>query len=150
MKGESKTFLSIPRGFVEIQILRILEKPCHGYEIIKHFEKECSCWKPSPGSVYPVLKKLKKSGLVSEKTIGKRKVYSLTKSGRERLRKIDFYRKEIRRKLVSLFRMMGENADYIESGLEVFERIKRSPEKIKKFRKINERFMKELVKLAEE
>ena len=89
---------SIPRGFMEMHMLRILETPRHGYDIMKRIEQECPCWKPSPGSVYPMLQKLKKLGFITEKDMGKRKVYSLTKNGRERLRKFDSYKSEIKEK----------------------------------------------------
>jgi DNA-binding PadR family transcriptional regulator len=142
---------SIPRGFMEMHILRILETPQHGYEIMKHIEQECPYWKPSPGSVYPMLQKLQRERLITEKDFGKRKVYTLTKKGRERIKKFDVYKNEVKEKMVSLFRMMGEEKiSYIEKSFDLFENIKRDPAKLTKAAKLRKNFLEELEKLAEE
>jgi len=141
---EKMTF-SIPRGFMEMHILRILERPHHGYEIMKHIEQECVYWKPSPGSVYPMLLKLKRAGLITEKDVGNRKVYTITKEGRERVKRFDLYKNEIKEKMVELFRMMGEeNTLHIEKGFDIFERIKRDPAKLIKAAKLRKKFMEDL------
>jgi DNA-binding PadR family transcriptional regulator len=143
---------SIPRGFMEMHILRILENPHHGYEIIKHMEQECVYWKPSPGSVYPILQKLKKAGLITEKKRGRKNVYTITKAGREKMKRVDLYKGEIKDKMVSLFRMMGANsqaADF-ERGFEVVEKIRKDPAKMRKAAKLREEFRRRMAELAEE
>jgi len=150
-KDSKRMMFSIPRGFMEMHILRILKKPHHGYEIIKHMGGECRCWKPSPGSVYPMLQKLKKGGLITKKSIGKKNVYTITKAGRERIKKIDLYKDEIKEKMIALFRMMGEdNILYIEKSFDILERIKRDPAKLIKAAKLRKKFMEELEALERE
>ncbi len=58
----------------------------HGYEVIDELDRRSEGnWRPSPGSIYPALRRLEDKGLVSgaENGDGKR-VYSLTDAGRER------------------------------------------------------------------
>lgn len=153
MKGRplpGKMMFSIPRGFMEMHILGILETPHHGYEIIKHIEQECAYWKPSPGSVYPILGKLKKSGLITETDRGNRKVYRLTQSGRERVKKFDSYKKEIKEKMIALFRMMGEDARIMNPRKELLEKIRKDPAKLRKAARLREEFHRKMMELAEE
>ncbi len=68
--------------FYTLQLLK--DGPRHGYEIMEELGKRIGK-KPSPGQIYPLLKKFKRSGLVSQKVIlvgdRKKKVYTLTKEG---------------------------------------------------------------------
>ncbi|MFN8125936.1 MAG: PadR family transcriptional regulator [Candidatus Nanopelagicales bacterium] len=74
------------RGDVRAAILLLLaEQPRHGYEIITEIaDRSDGAWQPSPGSVYPTLKRLAREGLVGPDTDdhGKR-VFSLTDKGRQ-------------------------------------------------------------------
>jgi DNA-binding PadR family transcriptional regulator len=64
-------------------LLLLAEKPRHGYEIITEVvERSEGRWQPSPGSVYPVLKRLANDGLVHATTDGDRRVFDLTDDGR--------------------------------------------------------------------
>ena len=97
---------------LEVMILNILENGNKsGYEIMKTLEKETG-WKPSPGSVYPVLKGLKNEGFVNFKNEGKSKVYSLTKEGKKQTglikKRRDEFSKQILRNLEVYGRLMGE------------------------------------------
>jgi DNA-binding PadR family transcriptional regulator len=155
MKGKDlpeRMVFSVPRGFIEMHILRILQTPHHGYEMIKRLEQECTYWKPSPGSVYPILRKLKKSGLIAETDSGNRKVYRLTQSGRKRIKKFDSYKNEIKEKMTALFRMMGEDANAADArkGFELFEKIRKDPAKRKKASRLREEFRRKMMELAEE
>jgi DNA-binding PadR family transcriptional regulator len=71
------------RGLLEPTILAVLvEGDMHGYEIIATIEKKSEgLWKPSPGSVYPILEKATLKGLVKVSEDGDKKVYSLTSDG---------------------------------------------------------------------
>ncbi len=73
------------RGDVRAAVLLLLaEQPRHGYEIITEVvERSEGRWQPSPGSVYPVLKRLAAEGLVRAETDGDRRVFELTDAGRE-------------------------------------------------------------------
>ncbi len=78
--------------FSRFYILTILyEGPCHGYGIIKKFQKRLGK-DITPSLIYPFLRLLERKGLV-EHTINpvgkkKRKVYELTKEGKELCRRL--------------------------------------------------------------
>lgn len=73
------------RGNVRAAILALLaEEPRHGYSIMNELaERSGGLWRPSPGSVYPVLSQLQDEGLVSATDADGRRVFSLTDAGRE-------------------------------------------------------------------
>jgi DNA-binding PadR family transcriptional regulator len=58
----------VPRGFIRYYVLRLLsEKAMSGSEIIQHIEeKSGGRWRPSPGSVYPLLAWLQENKYVKE------------------------------------------------------------------------------------
>jgi len=75
------------KGNLCYMILRALQKkPLHGYAIIKRIELITGdIWKPTTGSVYPLLAQMHSDGLVSVKETEqkgrKRKFYAITKKG---------------------------------------------------------------------
>ncbi len=80
--------MSIYKGHLRIIVLKILdEKEMDGYELCKKIEEETG-WKPSYGSIYPLLNNLKEDRLVTIKKEGKKKIYSLTKEGKEQLKEL--------------------------------------------------------------
>lgn len=80
-----KKFLLPPRGALRFLILRMVEeKPRTGSEIMDEIEsKSLGCWRPSPGSVYPMLSYLEEKGYVRGKAEGASRRYSLEPKGRE-------------------------------------------------------------------
>jgi len=55
----------------------------HGYEIIQLLEEQSGGrWRPSAGSVYPILQQLSDEGLVTSEEIDGRRTYTLTDAGR--------------------------------------------------------------------
>ncbi|MCU0299520.1 MAG: PadR family transcriptional regulator [Candidatus Nanopelagicales bacterium] len=72
------------RGDVRLAILLLLdEQPRHGYEIITELaDRSEGRWRPSPGSVYPVLKRLSKEGLVQASQEEGRRTFTLTGAGK--------------------------------------------------------------------
>ena len=74
-----------PRGDVRAAILLLLdEQPRNGYGIMQELEeRSAGVWRPSPGSVYPVLQQLEDEGLVAPDESGERKVMRLTEAGTE-------------------------------------------------------------------
>ncbi|MEM4701527.1 MAG: PadR family transcriptional regulator [Candidatus Bathyarchaeia archaeon] len=92
---------AVPKGFLRYQVLELLnEKPLSGSEIMNEIEKRTNgCWKPSPGSVYPLLAWLQDNGYIrdvpTEESGVKR--YTLTDKGRQLL--------EEQRKVRAQFRM---------------------------------------------
>ncbi|MCS7136732.1 MAG: PadR family transcriptional regulator, partial [Aigarchaeota archaeon] len=59
---------AVPKGFLRLQVLELLnEKPMSGSEIMSEVERRTNgCWRPSPGSVYPLLAWLQDNGYVRE------------------------------------------------------------------------------------
>lgn len=59
---------AVPKGFLRYQVLELLnEKPMSGSEIMNEIEKRTNgCWKPSPGSIYPLLAWLQDNGYIRE------------------------------------------------------------------------------------
>ncbi|MEM2214869.1 MAG: PadR family transcriptional regulator [Candidatus Nezhaarchaeales archaeon] len=81
-----KHIAAVPKGFLRYQVLELLsEKPLSGSEIMREIEKRTNgCWKPSPGSVYPLLAWLQDNGYIREvpaEESGVRR-YTLTEEGR--------------------------------------------------------------------
>jgi PadR family transcriptional regulator, regulatory protein PadR len=70
------------KGFLSFLIIWLVRKePKTGAEIAKELEKRRGK-KPSPGTIYPVLKNLSKADLL---TVDKNKRYSLTEKGQKAL-----------------------------------------------------------------
>jgi len=58
------------------------EAPAHGYEIIKRLEgMSGGLWRPSPGSVYPLLQMLKDEGIVQSTEHDGTRTFTLTDKG---------------------------------------------------------------------
>ena len=72
-------------GEMRVAILSLLvEAPKHGYQLMKEMaERSGGMYRASAGSVYPTLQQLEDDSLVTSRTEGGRKVYSLTKAGRK-------------------------------------------------------------------
>lgn len=72
------------RGDVRSAVLSLLaEAPMHGYQLIAEInERSGGSWRPSPGSVYPLLQLLEDEGLVSIDQVEGRRLVSLTDGGR--------------------------------------------------------------------
>jgi DNA-binding PadR family transcriptional regulator len=77
-----------------IYILRILKSgPTHAYTIRAEIKRRYG-FRPGTMTAYKVLYDLKRMRLVSKRTDGRKKVYSITKKGEGTLKRgIDFYRK---------------------------------------------------------
>jgi DNA-binding PadR family transcriptional regulator len=87
----------VPKGFIRHHVLEALsEKPMSGSELMEEIEKHTGgSWKPSPGSIYPLLAWLQDNGHVKELPLENGlKRYELTASGKALLEE----QKAIRRK----------------------------------------------------
>lgn len=61
----------------------LLQGGAHGYELMRRLEEQADGrWRPSPGSVYPLLQLLEDEGLVRGHDEAGRRVYELTAEGR--------------------------------------------------------------------
>ena len=88
----------VPKGFIRYRVLEALkEKPMSGSEIMEEIENQTGgCWKPSPGSIYPLLSWLQDNGHIKELPVENGlKRYKLTASGKILLDE----QKKIRKKL---------------------------------------------------
>lgn len=72
------------RGQVpDLLLAALLDGPAHGYELMDRLEQSSGGgWRPSPGSVYPLLQMFQDRGLVESHEEQGRKVFSLTETGR--------------------------------------------------------------------
>lgn len=78
----------VPKGFLRYQVLQALnEKPMSGSELMDEIQKSTGGnWKPSPGSIYPMLAWLQDNQYVKElPTENGLKRYELTKTGNDLL-----------------------------------------------------------------
>ncbi|MCX8182616.1 MAG: PadR family transcriptional regulator [Candidatus Methanomethyliaceae archaeon] len=59
---------TVPKGFLRYQVLELLnERPLSGSEIMDEMEKKTNgSWRPSPGSVYPLLAWLQDNSYIKE------------------------------------------------------------------------------------
>lgn len=74
------------KNHLRIVVLKALcEQNLSGYDLIRTIYTSTGCWKPSYGSIYPLLKELHATRLVESKDVGRRKVYSITGKGRHAL-----------------------------------------------------------------
>ncbi|UCC58351.1 MAG: PadR family transcriptional regulator [Candidatus Bathyarchaeum sp.] len=82
-----KRTAGVPRGLLRFLVLRLLaEKPMSGAEIVEEIEQETyGKWKPSPGSIYPLLAWLQDNGYTSESAAVESgmKRYVLTNKGKQ-------------------------------------------------------------------
>lgn len=71
------------RGDVRSAVLILLaEQPMHGYQLIGEItDRSEGMWRPSAGSVYPVLQQLEDEGLVRIERVEGRRVVHLTEAG---------------------------------------------------------------------
>lgn len=74
-----------PSRPVRPAVLALLaEAPMHGYQLMQEIRRRThDRWRPSPGSVYPILQQLEDEGLVHTAETGGRRVAELTDAGRE-------------------------------------------------------------------
>jgi DNA-binding PadR family transcriptional regulator len=79
----------VPKGFIRYHVLNALsEKPMSGSELMEQIEQRSASgfWKPSPGSIYPLLSYLQESGYIKElPTENGMKRYQLTETGKSLL-----------------------------------------------------------------
>ncbi len=90
----------IPRGVLKYLILKLLdEKPDTGYGIIVRIREKTGFWKPSTGSIYPLLDGLVTNGFVEKCELDNRCVYRLTEKGKEALKETSKIKMELLEKI---------------------------------------------------
>jgi len=74
------------KGFLTFLVLKIISQKNMSGEEISQELKERKGHKPSPGTIYPVLKSLKKKGFIKEvRNRSKMKKYTITNKGRKEI-----------------------------------------------------------------
>lgn len=153
-----------PRGMLRHIVLQILKnRPMSGSELMDEIE-EYTEWRPSPGSIYPLLNRLKEEGLIEKyrNDDPNLKRFSLTEQGKNELEEHkkfdDQFRKRnktIRKIYWRLHREMPEET--YESFSKLYDQIEKAykiasgdPGKSKKLRKILQDTCKELEELQNE
>ena len=73
------------KGDVRRLVLAALQEgPAHGYDLMQRLESQSGgLWRPSPGSVYPLLQLLEDQGVVSAEERDGKRLYQLTDTGRQ-------------------------------------------------------------------
>jgi DNA-binding PadR family transcriptional regulator len=109
------------KGYIRMGVLILLnKKPSHGYEIMKEINNRTKgFWQPTAGGVYPILRDLEKSGYIKgqwETQKNRRlKVYKITSSGEQILRKAILKQTEIFNNIGSLFREFSRDVLNVEA-----------------------------------
>jgi len=134
-----KRSVGVPRGFLSYGVLKILnQKAMSGSEIMEEIEK-LTGWKPSPGSVYPLLARLREEGFVEELITDETglKRFRLSNNGRALLAKYDDKKEVFRKKMHCMKRfehMLHRelDEDLYQSSTKLLESIERINSLIKR------------------
>ena len=115
-------------GYLRLIVMKTLSnKKLSGYDLIKQIEKDTGTWKPSFGSIYPLLEKLLKEKLVQVEAQGRKKLYFLTKEGKKHLPIIDKSKNILVDNLIATWNAFGKITDRREMNfmLEIFNSLKK-------------------------
>jgi len=99
------------RGFLRFYVLKLISKSesaVSGYTLMKKIEEETGFWRPSPGSIYPLLASLEREGFIEHREEKDKKLYSLTPTGQESLRRAQQAKEEAMRGVRQSIRVFGE------------------------------------------
>ena len=110
---------SVPKGLLRFYVFKLLkDKPMSGSEIMEEVEKRTGGqWKPSPGSIYPLLTWLRENGYTKElpKEVTGIKRYMLTEKGAKFFEEHAKFEDKLGKKIGSMvpmfFLRMGLQAD---------------------------------------
>jgi len=95
------------KGYFKVIILKKLdEKEQTGYDLILSLG-ELFDRKPSAGSIYPLLNYLLKEGHITVRQDGRKKIYSITKGGKNALNRLLQEKEQIMIKTVELLTLFG-------------------------------------------
>jgi DNA-binding PadR family transcriptional regulator len=123
-ENEDKTTASwmkeAQKGIIRMGVLILInKKPSHGYEIMKEINSRTKgFWQPTAGGVYPILRDLEKSGYIKGQWQTQKnrrlRVYQITESGEQILRKAILKQTEITNNIGNLFREFARDVLNIE------------------------------------
>jgi DNA-binding PadR family transcriptional regulator len=89
-----------------IVLKKLEDKNLSGYDLIKEIYQSTGSWKPSFGSMYPLLKELHSNNLVTFKVINRKKVYSITNLGKKTLKETLAASQNVIETMAKEFKMM--------------------------------------------
>jgi DNA-binding PadR family transcriptional regulator len=71
-------------GALRLMVLGLIaEQPRHGYDIIRDLhDRFQGAYRPSPGSIYPILQMLAEAGFVTSEPHGRQRLFAVTPEGR--------------------------------------------------------------------
>ena len=117
------------QGPLKITVMKLLsEKETSGYQLMKAMTEKIG-WKPSPGSMYPLLADLSKKKMVQTRIQGRQKLYRLTPYGKEVLKNLQEKRKAFVQELESNMRVYSLVGDQQEAkDMEMILRIMKDRE----------------------
>ena len=115
-------------GHLRLMVMKALSKrELSGYDIKRYIEKETGTWKPSFGSIYPLLEKLLKEGLVEFEASGRKKMYFLTRKGKASLPGIEKAKDAMADHMMSTINSFGRLVDDKDRSfmIEIFSSMKK-------------------------
>ena len=115
-------------GYLRLIVMKTLaNRKLSGYDLTKQIEKDTGTWKPSFGSIYPLLERLLKEKLVEVEIQGRKKLYYLTNDGKKQLGIIDKSKNMLVDKMIATWNAFGKITDRRELGfmLEILNSIKK-------------------------
>jgi DNA-binding PadR family transcriptional regulator len=89
-----------------IVLKKLDDQSLSGYDLIKEIYSSTGTWKPSFGSMYPLLKELHVKKFVTVKVVDRKKVYSITALGRKTLKEALAVSQNIIENMAKEFKMM--------------------------------------------
>jgi len=110
------------KGIIRMGVLILInKKPSHGYEIMKDINSRTKGFlRPTAGGVYPILRDLEKSEYIKGQWQTQKnrrlKVYKITSSGEQILRKAILKQTEISNNIGNLFREYARDVLNVELG----------------------------------
>ncbi len=105
--GHHRNRIGIPRGLLHhIALILLKTGPMSGSELTEKIE-EYTEWRPSPGSMYPLLSNLQESGMIEPHEDGEAgiKRFSLTEKGKEGIEAHGGHEEEFRKRNRNIRRM---------------------------------------------
>lgn len=131
---EKSRTVGVPRGLLKFLVLKMInEKPMSGAEIVEEIEKQTGSWKPSSGSIYPLLARLHKKGLTKELPTDELgfKRYTFTVEGKRFFEKQISFGRDFIKRIEFLAPMLISGFD-IDSNNEGFRKSKESAKNLLK------------------
>ena len=115
------------KGYLKFIVMKnLLNKKLTGYDLIKQIHKDTKTWKPSFGSIYPLLEKLLIEKYTTVEKIGRKKFYTLTKLGKNNLEQINLTKESLADRMIAHWNVFGNIKDKNETGfmMEIMESMK--------------------------